>query len=57
MGKRNLFENAIESDRLSDDFSEKSDPFLTAEEVAFYLRLKPETVRSMVRHGKIPGLK
>lgn len=34
-----------------------TEPLWTAEDVAKYLRLEPETVRAMAREGKIPALK
>ena len=34
-----------------------TDPLWTAEDVATYLRLESETVRSMTREGKLPGFK
>ena len=32
-------------------------PLLTIEQVAQFLQLQPETVRSMARHGRIPALR
>lgn len=38
--------------------SEKfSDPLWTVEDVADYLKLQPETIRSMARRGELPALK
>ena len=34
-----------------------TNPLLTVQEVALYLRLRPETVRAMVRRGELPGIK
>ena len=35
----------------------KTDPLLTVDEVANYLRLKPSTVRAMARRGEIRAVK
>jgi excisionase family DNA binding protein len=32
-------------------------PLWTVEEVALYLKLQPETVRSMARRGELPAIK
>ncbi len=34
-----------------------SEPLLTVEDVADYLRLNPETVRVMARRGELPSMK
>ena len=34
-----------------------TEPLWTVEDVAIYLRLEPETVRSMTRNGDLPGFK
>jgi excisionase family DNA binding protein len=34
-----------------------ADPLWTVEDVARYLQLQPETIRSMARRGELPGLK
>jgi excisionase family DNA binding protein len=34
-----------------------SDPLWTVEDVADYLKLQPETIRSMARRGELPALK
>jgi len=34
-----------------------TDPLWTVEDVATYLRLEPETVRSMTREGELPAFK
>ena len=34
-----------------------TEPLWTVEDVANYLRLKPETVRIMARDGKLPSIK
>ena len=34
-----------------------SDPLWTVEELAAYLKLQPETIRSMARRGELPALK
>ncbi len=33
------------------------DPLWTVEDVATYLKLQPETIRSMARRGELPALK
>ena len=34
-----------------------SDPLWTVDDVAAYLKLQPETIRSMARRGELPALK
>lgn len=34
-----------------------SDPLWTVEDVADFLKLQPETIRSMARRGELPALK
>jgi excisionase family DNA binding protein len=34
-----------------------TDPLWTVEELAAYLKLQPETIRSMARRGELPALK
>ncbi len=34
-----------------------ADPLWTVEEVATYLKLQPETIRSMARRGELPAVK
>jgi excisionase family DNA binding protein len=34
-----------------------NDPLWTVEDVADYLQLQPETIRSMARRGELPALK
>ena len=34
-----------------------SEPLWTVEDVADYLKLQPETIRSMARRGELPALK
>ncbi len=34
-----------------------ADPLWTVEDVADYLQLQPETIRSMARRGELPALK
>ncbi len=34
-----------------------ADPLWTVEDVADYLKLQPETIRSMARRGELPALK
>lgn len=35
----------------------QTDPLWTVEDVADYLKLQPETIRSMARRGELPALK
>lgn len=35
----------------------EADPLWTVEEVAGYLKLQPETIRSMARRGELPAIK
>ena len=37
--------------------SNTNDPLWTVDEVAGYLQLQPETIRSMARRGDIPAIK
>lgn len=39
------------------DTSSLDDPLWTVEDVADYLQLQPETIRSMARRGELPALK
>ena len=36
---------------------ELADPLWTVEEMADYLKLQPETIRSMARRGELPAIK
>lgn len=40
-----------------EQFIDKTEPLLTVCELARYLRLEPQTVRTLARDGKIPALK
>ena len=44
----------LQENRLRDS---PIDPLWTVEDVATYLKLQPETIRSMARRGELPGLK
>ena len=46
-----------EEDRHQEHLDIKTEPLWTVEDVARYLRLKPETVRMLARNNKIPGRK
>ncbi len=37
--------------------SPENNTLMTVDEVAEFLRLKPETIRSMARRGDLPGIK
>ncbi len=39
------------------DPDSSNDPLWTVEDVAAYLKLQPETIRSMARRGELPALK
>ena len=39
------------------DPGSSNDPLWTVEDVAKYLKLQPETIRSMARRGELPALK
>jgi excisionase family DNA binding protein len=41
----------------NENLATTTDPLWTINEVASYLKLQPETVRSMARRGELPGLK
>jgi excisionase family DNA binding protein len=42
---------------VENDPSLSTDPLWTVEDVATYLKLQPETIRSMARRGELPALK
>ena len=56
-------DESIETKRYSmsildaNDSSLSIDPLWTVDEVADYLKLQPETIRSMARRGELPALK
>ncbi len=39
------------------DPDQTTDPLWTVEDLAAYLKLQPETIRSMARRGELPALK
>lgn len=41
----------------TDNLQNESQPLWTVEEVAEFLRLKPETIRIMARKGELPSIK
>jgi len=46
------------AEKLGDQVSSFSpDPLWTVEEMAAYLKLQPETIRTMARRGELPALK
>jgi excisionase family DNA binding protein len=49
--------NAGISQQKTTDASPPNDPLWTVEDVAAYLQLQPETIRSMARRGELPALK
>jgi excisionase family DNA binding protein len=53
-----LMENVRNTSTPPDDEnSGLSSPLWTVEDVAVYLKLQPETIRSMARRGELPALK
>ena len=38
-------------------YSSDSIPLLTVDDVAYFLRLEPDTVRALARDGKLPAIK
>ena len=40
-----------------DQTAPSTDPLWTVEDVATFLKLQPETIRSMARRGELPALK
>lgn len=42
---------------LENALTDISSPLWTVEEVAGYLKLQPETIRSMARRGELPAIK
>lgn len=55
--ENSLQEETIQVDAHKSAVSSDTQPFWTVEEVAKYLRLEPETIRSMAREGKLPAIK
>jgi len=51
------FEESLQESKVSQTISPQTEPLWTVEEIAGYLRLEPETVRSMAREGKLPAAK
>ena len=49
------FETERENGKLSTDL--KTEPLWTVDDLAFYLKLEPSTVRAMARDGKLPAIK
>jgi excisionase family DNA binding protein len=47
-GSDSVLENAV---------TDLSSPLWTVEDVAGYLKLQPETIRSMARRGELPAIK
>ncbi len=46
-----------ESPAVNNSSDSIGDPLWTVEDVADYLKLQPETIRSMARRGELPALK
>ena len=57
MGKRIPYSNNRISNGAAKDSIFDTDPLWNVEDVANYLRLEPDTVRSMARRALIPGIK
>jgi excisionase family DNA binding protein len=51
----NFHENVILPERYAQ--GQSTDPLWTVEDVATFLKLQPETIRSMARRGELPALK
>jgi excisionase family DNA binding protein len=47
----------IEANPQDDETTVFPDPLWTVEEMAAYLKLQPETIRTMARRGELPALK
>lgn len=45
------------NNELPERFGEETEPLLTVHELSRYLRLEPQTIRTLARDGKIPALK
>jgi len=52
-------ENKADSEKLSSSkaTNPNTEPLWTVDDLAFYLKLEPSTVRSMAREGKLPAIK
>ena len=42
---------------MENSFDRLADPLWTVDDVAEYLKLQPETIRSMARRGELPAIK
>ena len=51
-----IYEGA-QSNRALDNPARYPEELWTVKEVAYYLRLKPETVRALARRGELPAVK
>ena len=47
----------IEANLPGNGSNETPDPLWTVEDMAAYLKLQPETIRTMARRGELPALK
>ncbi len=47
----------FETPQPGGQFLPVTDPLWTVEDLASYLKLQPETIRSMARRGELPALK
>jgi len=52
-----ISEEVVEVDPEDSNSGIGDNPLMTVDEVAEFLRLKPETIRSMARRGDLPGIK
>ena len=58
MGEASTFQaNNRLKNELPERFGEETEPLLTVHELSRYLRLEPQTIRTLARDGKIPALK
>ena len=52
-----ISEEVVEVDPEDPNSGISDNTLMTVDEVAEFLRLKPETIRSMARRGDLPGIK
>lgn len=60
MMNKQAYQDGTFSDPVSspeNGFNALTDPLWTVDDVAGYLKLQPETIRSMARRGELPAIK
>jgi excisionase family DNA binding protein len=59
MNNPNLDDDTISTSGsvLGDSVTDHTTPLWTVDDVASYLKLQPETIRSMARRGELPAIK